>query len=160
MADLPKAPQHEGVDPLTKGKKYQDGEDLKESSTFENAPTEAETEAAERGEQTLADQEARNAEANTPTEPESTPETPSEPENVGVDPAQEGGDQSVETTVGGESEGDVDGEPAPEGTGTEPDVATEPTQDELESAEIAENGTVGEGESEVADTAEAEQPTE
>lgn len=109
MADLPKAPQHEGVDPLTKGKKYQDGEDLKENSTFENAPTEAETEATERGEQTLADQEARNAEANTPTEP---------------------------------------------------DVATEPTQDELESAEIAENGTVGEGESEVADTAEAEQPTE
>lgn len=160
MADLPKAPQHEGVDPLTKGKKYKDGEDLKENSTFENAPTEAETEATERGEQTLADQEARNAEANTPTEPESTPETPSEPENVGVDPAQEGGDQSVETTVGGESEGDVDGEPAPESTGTEPDVATEPTQDELESAEIAENGTVGEGESEVADTAEAEQPTE
>lgn len=59
MADLPKAPQHEGVDPLTKGKKYQDGEDLKENSTFENAPTEAETEATERGEQTLADQEAR-----------------------------------------------------------------------------------------------------
>ena len=164
MADLPKAPQHEGVDPLTKGKKYQDGEDLKESSTFENALTEAETEATERGEQTLADQEARNAEANTPTEPESTPETPSEP-TTGVDQAQEGGDQSIETPVGGESDetrstGDAEGEAAPEGTGTEPDVATEPTQDELESAEIAENGTVGEGESEVADTAEAEQPTE
>ncbi len=154
MADLPKAPQHEGVDPLTKGKKYQDSEDLKENSTFENAPTEAETEATERGEQTLADQEARNAEANTPTEP-----------TTGVDPAQEGGDQSVETPVDGESDetrstGDAEGEAAPEGTGTEPDVATEPTQDELESAEIAENGTVGEDESEVANTAEAEQPTE
>lgn len=165
MADLPEAPQNEGVDPLTKGKKYQDGENLKENSTLNDEPTQAEIEATERSEQTLADQEARNAEANTPTEPESTPETPSEPENVGVDPAQEGGDQSVETPVGGESDetrstGDAEGEAAPEGTGTELDVATEPTQSELESAEIAENGTVGEGDSEVADTAEAEQPTE
>ena len=150
MADLPKAPQHEGVDPLTKGKKYQDGEDLKENSTFENAPTEAETEATERGEQTLADQEARNAEANTPTEPESTPDA----EPTTLTPADE------ETQAAVAPEGDVDGEPAPESTGTEPNVATEPTQSELESAEIAENGTVGEGESEVADTAEAEQPTE
>lgn len=171
MADLPKAPQHEGVDPLTKGKKYQDGEDLKENSTFENTPTQAETEATERGEQTLADQEARNAEANTPTEPESTPDAEPEVEVTGNNE-----DGSVEANVDGEPttltpadeetqaavapEGDVDGEPAPESTGTEPDVATEPAQSELESAEIAENGTVGEGESEVADTAEAEQPTE
>lgn len=150
MADLPKAPQHEGVDPLTKGKKYQDGEDLKENSTFENAPTEAETEATERGEQTLADQEARNAEANNPTEPESTPDA--EPTTLTT------ADEETQAAVA--PEGDVDGDPAPESTGTELDVATEPTQSELESAEIAENGTVGEGESEVASTAEAEQPTE
>ncbi len=138
MADLPKAPQHEGVDPLTKGKKYQDGENLKENSTLNDEPTQAEIEATERSEQTLADQEARNAEANTVID--------------------EAGDVDL---------ADLKKVEVPENdehvqTGSTPasDVATESTQYELETAEIAENGTVGEGDSEVADTAEAEQPTE
>ena len=136
MAKLPKAPRHEGIDPLTNGKKYRDGENLKKNSTFENAPTEAETEATERGEQTLADQEARNAEANTPTEPESTPETEPEVEVTG-------------NNEDGSVEANVDGEP----------TTLTPADEETQAA-VAPEGDVGEGESEVADTAEAEQPTE
>lgn len=138
MADLPKAPQHEGVDPLTKGKKYQDGENLKENSTLNDEPTQAEIEATERSEQTLADQEARNAEANTV-----------------IDEAGEVDLADLKKVEVPENDEHVQIESTPAG-----DVATEPTQYELETAEIAENGTVGEGDSEVADTAEAEQPTE
>lgn len=70
MTNLPKAPQNEGVDPLTKGKRYHN-DNTKADSTFNDAPAQVETETTERSEQTLADQEARNAEANTPsTEPD------------------------------------------------------------------------------------------
>ena len=109
---------------------------MKENSTFEDAPTQAETEATERGEQTLADQEARNAEANTPTEPESTPDAEPEVEVTG-------------NNEDGSVEANVDGEP----------TTLTPADEETQAA-VAPEGGVSEGESEVADTAEAEQPTE
>lgn len=66
MTNLPKAPQDDGVDPLTNGKRYHN-DNTKADSTFNDAPAQVETEATERGEQTLADQEARNAEAEQPS---------------------------------------------------------------------------------------------
>ena len=134
MTNLPKAPKYEGVDPLTKGKRYHN-DNTKADSTFNDAPAQVETEATERSEQTLADQEARNAEANTPstepTEPESTPDpetTPGTQDEV-IDEAGEVDPVAVKDVEVPENTEDVQTDSTPaEGDGSDTAEAEQPTE--------------------------------
>lgn len=95
---LPKAPQNEGVDPLTNGRAYKDGENIKGKSTFNKAQNDdGESTPDEKSAELTAEQQEVDAKANTPdsqlpdqdkTVPENAPdETPEQGQAAPADNA-------------------------------------------------------------------------